>query len=432
MILPLRNRLAIGIVAVCCGFLLLQIASAGTILKASCPCGYRLNNIYAGGVFANFRTVCAASGLLLGFAERAVPKTGYIVYVGTYTRQQDSGIYAFRFDPASGKAISIGLVAEAANPSFLAIHPNGRFLYAVNEVSTFAGRNSGSVTAYAVDPLTGRLNLLNTVSSQGASPCHLTVDRSGRFLFVANYGGGSVAVLPVKKDGSLGAASGFVQHEGSSVNSRRQQGPHAHEIVLSPDNRFALVPDLGLDQVRVYRTNLEAGTLVLNTPGICRLEPGSGPRHLAFHPDGRFAYVINELRSTVTVFAYDPKNGILRELQTAPTLPNDFTGTNACAEIAVHRSGRFLYGSNRGHDTIAVYGIDPGKGTLTSMGQVATQGKNPRSFAIDPTGNYLLAANQDTGNVVLFRIDRQTGRLAPTGDVLEVPLPACVTFLEAR
>lgn len=364
-------------------------------------------------------------------AVRAVRKAGYIVYVGTYTRQQSRGIYAFRFDPASGKAISLGLAAETTHPSFLALHPKGGFLYAVNEVATFTGQNSGSITAFAVDPETGHLNLLNLVSSLGTSPCHLTVDRSGRLLFVANYGGGSVAALPIQKDGRLVAASGFVQHKGSSINSRRQQGPHAHQVVLSPDNRFALVPDLGLDQVLVYRIDIGKGTLVLNAGGTAKLEPGSGPRHLAFHPGGRFAYLINELGNTVTVFAYDPKNGILRELQTLSTLPKDFAGTSYCAEIAVHPSGRFLYGSNRGHDSIAVFGIQPGKGTLAFTEHVATQGKNPRSFAMDPTGDYLFAANQDTGNVVLFRIDPQTGRLTPTGETLEVPMPVCVTFLDA-
>jgi 6-phosphogluconolactonase len=365
-------------------------------------------------------------------AQQVVRKNGYIVYIGTYTRQQSKGIYAFRFDPATGKTTSIGLVAETANPSFLAIHPNRRFLYAVNEVASFAGQRTGSVSAYFIDPETGRLNLQNTVSSRGDSPCHLTVDQGGKWLFVANYGSGSVAVLPVREDGSLGEASGFMQHTGGSINPTRQQGPHAHEVVLSPDNRFALVPDLGLDRVVVYRTDLRKGLLAPNTPEFAKIEPGSGPRHLAFHPNGRFAYVINELQSTVAVLAYDPEKGSLEELQTTSTLPKDFAGNSTCAEIAVHPDGRFLYASNRGHDSIAVYAIDGIKGTLTHIEHVATLGKTPRSFAIDPTGAYLFAANQGSDNVVPFRIDRRTGHLIPTGDVLAVPLPVCVTFLDSK
>jgi 6-phosphogluconolactonase len=241
-----------------------------------------------------------------------------------------------------------------------------------------------------------------------------------------------VAVLPIGKDGSLGEASGFVQHTGGSINPKRQQGPHAHEVVLSPDNRFALVPDLGLDRVVVYRTDLRKGALAPNNPEYAKIESGSGPRHLAFHPNGRFAYVINELLSTVTVLAYDSGKGGLKELQTASTLPKDFAGTSTCAEIAVHPDGRFLYASNRGHDSITVYAIDGAKGTLTYVEHAQTLGKMPRSFAIDPTGAFLFAANQDSNNVVPFRIDRYTGRLTPTGDALAVPLPVCVTFLNSK
>ncbi len=369
----------------------------------------------------------AASG-----AQPAGSANGYTVYIGTYTRQQSKGIYAFHFDPATGKTTSIGLVAETANPSFLAIHPNRRFLYAVNEVASFGGQKTGSVTSYSVDPQTHRLTVLNAVSSRGESPCHLTLDKSGRWLFVANYGSGSVAVLPVRPDGSLDEASGFVQHSGNSVNPARQRGPHAHEIVLSPDNRFALVADLGLDEVLVYRIDPDKGDLLPNAGEYVKIEPGSGPRHLAFHPGGRFVYVVNELLSTVAVLTYDPEKGSLKRLQTVSSLPKDFIGNSTCAEISVHPGGRFLYASNRGHDSIAVFAIDPCDGTLTQVEHVATLGKTPRSFAIDPTGAFLFVANQDSNTVVPFRLDPQTGHLVPNGDPLAVPLPVCVVFLDPQ
>jgi 6-phosphogluconolactonase len=387
------------------------------------------------GVVFLVQAIILACALLLSVANGAaqgVRKSGYIVYVGTYTGQQSRGIYAFRFDPAAGKATTVELAAETANPSFLAIHPNRRFLYAVNEISAHENGKSGSISAYSIDPGTCRLHLLNVVSSRGGSPCHLTVDKIGQYLFVANYGNGSVAVFPVNQDGTLGEASEYVQHTGSSVNPQRQQGPHAHQILLSADNRFALVPDLGLDKVFVYRVDAAKAGLSPNNPQFVKLEPGAGPRHAAFHPNGRFVYVINEMRSTITAFSYDLDRGILQELQNASTLPEDFTGSNTCAEIAVHQSGRFLYGSNRGQDSIAVFSVDGGKGTLKLTEQVSTQGKLPRNFAIDPTGGYLFAANQGSGSVVVFRIDRSTGHLTATGEVLEVPSPVCVTFLDSK
>jgi 6-phosphogluconolactonase len=258
------------------------------------------------------------------------------------------------------------------------------------------------------------------------------VDKTGRNVLVANYGSGSVACLPVKEDGRLAEASAFIQHTGSSVNPQRQQGPHAHSVNMSPDNRFAMVADLGLDEVLVYRFDPVKGSLAANDPPFAKVKPGSGPRHFAFHPGGKFAYVINELASTVTALAYDARRGILSEVQTVSTLPPGFTGTSTTAEVQVHPSGKFLYGSNRGHDSIAVFGIDARKGTLTPIEHVPTQGKTPRNFGIDPTGSYLLAANQSSDNVVVFRIDPQTGRLTPTGQVLEVGIPVCVKFVAAR
>lgn len=265
--------------------------------------------------------------------------------------------------------------------------------------------------------------------SRGAGPCHLTVDSRGRNVLVANYGSGSIAVLPIGYDGRLSEASEFIQHSGSSVNPKRQQGPHAHSINLSPDNRFAIVADLGLDQVLVYRFNPAYSTLAVNDPPFTKMNPGAGPRHFAFHPSGKFAYVISELQSTVTAFAWAAGPGTLSEIQTISALPKDFSGESYCAEVQVHPSGKFLYGSNRGHDSIAVFTVDENKGTLTPVEYASTQGKWPRNFGIDPSGAFLLAANQNSDNITVFRIDAKTGQLKPTGQTLEVGAPVCVKFV---
>jgi len=356
----------------------------------------------------------------------------FLVYVGTYTKEDSKGIYAYRLDVATGKLVSLGLVAETPNPSFLAVHPKRHYLYAVSEIDTYEDQKSGAVSAFSVDSRTGKLTFLNKVSSRGAGPCYVAMDGSGKNILVANYVGGSVAVLPVKGDGRLEEASAFVQHSGSSVNPQRQQGPHAHSINVSPDNRFAIAADLGLDSLLVYRFDAARGSLASNDPGFVKLNPGAGPRHFAFHPQGRFVYAINEIQSTVTAFSYDAERGVLRELQTISTLPKDFQGENSTAEVRVHPNGRFLYGSNRGHDSIAVFAIDPRAGTLTPVEHVATQGKTPRNFGIDPTGSYLFAANQESHNIVVFRILPLTGRLKPTGQVLDAPFPVCVKFLPVR
>lgn len=356
----------------------------------------------------------------------------FFVYFGTYTRQDSKGIYAYRFQPATGTLTSVGLVGETENPSFLTIHPNHRFLYAVNEISSYRGETAGSVSAFSIAAKTGSLTLLNRVSTHGGTACHLVVDKTGKCLLVANYGSGvSVAAFPIKGDGSLGEASTMVRHAGSSIGPR-QKGPHAHSVNLSPDNRFVLVPDLGLDRVLAYRLDPAKGALTPADPPFATVTKGSGPRHFAFHPNGQFTYVLSEMGSLVTVFAYDGAGGTMKELQTISTLPKDFSGTNNAAELFVHPNGRFLYASNRGHDSIAIFAIDPRKGTLTTVEQVSTQGKIPRGFAIDPTGAYLLAANQDTNNAVLFGIDQDTGRLTPTGDDLKIPSPVCVIFLPAQ
>lgn len=355
----------------------------------------------------------------------------YLFYVGTYTEEgaKSKGIYAFRFDPATGQSTPVGLAAETTNPSFLALHPSGRFLYAVNEVQKYKGPNSGGVSAFAVDRETGKLTFLNEVASRGADPCYIVVDKAGKNVLVANYTGGSVAVFPIAEDGKLGEASSFMQHTGRGADPKRQEGPHAHSIDLSPDNRFAFVDDLGLDELLVYRFDSSKGTLTPNDPPFVKLDPGAGPRHFALHPSGKFGYVVAEMASTVTALSVDLSTGKVQRLQTLSTLPPDFKGENDDAEVHVHPSGKFLYTSNRGHDSIEVYTIDPKKGTLTRIDDTPTQGKIPRSFEIDPTGHFLLAQNQKSDNIVIFRIDQKTGRLTSTGQVVEVGSPVCVKFL---
>lgn len=358
----------------------------------------------------------------------------YLMYVGTYTLGEkglptkSAGIYAYRFDPDTAKLTPLGLAAKTVNPSFVAIHPNRRFLYAVNEVTKYKGQSSGAVSAFSIDQKTGKLTLLNEVASKGADPCYITLDRTGKYVLVANYTGGSVAVFPVRDDGRLGDASSFIQHTGHGPNPARQEEPHAHSIDVSADNRFALADDLGLDQLLVYHFDEAKGSLTPNDPPFAKLPSSAGPRHMAFRPDSKFAYVVNELRSSVTVFAYDPARGALRSLESISTLPKDFTGKNDDAEIEVHSSGKYLYASNRGRDSIAVFAIDEDKGTLTPIQDVLTQGKTPRNFTIDPTGKFLFAANENSNNIVIFRIDEKTGQLTPTGQRLEVPAPVCIRF----
>jgi 6-phosphogluconolactonase len=371
-------------------------------------------------------------------------RSQYLAYVGTYTTKTNSkGIYVFRFDATVGQAKAVGLAAESHDPSFLAVHPDGQHLYAVNEVSEFGGQKSGAVSAFAIDRQTGSLTLLNQVATRGAGPCYISLDKSDKyypdlsnstwFTLVANYDGGSVASFPIRDDGSLGPAASFIQHAGSSVNKERQEAPHAHWVSTSPDNRFALVADLGLDEVLIYRFDVTKGTLSPNDPPFVKVNPGAGPRHFAFHPNGKFGYVLNEMDATVTAFSFHSKNGSLSVLQTINTLPKNYSGPKEAAELVVHPSGKFLYASNRaGVDTITAFSIDPARGTLKLAGKTSTQGRTPRNFAIDPTGKFLLAANQESNNIVVFKIDAATGGLAPTGQTMEVPSPVCITFVAAE
>jgi 6-phosphogluconolactonase len=348
------------------------------------------------------------------------------VYFGTYTWGQNSGkgIYRSTLDLDTGKLSKPVLAAEAKNPSFLEINPNGKFLYAVSEAG-----GSGGVSSYAIESSTGNLRLLNKQSSGGAGPCHVNIDSAGKNLLVANYGSGSASVVPIKPNGSLAEPTGFVQHTGSSINPTRQKGPHAHSINVSPDNRFAFVADLGIDKVMIYKLDIEKGTIVKNHPPFAKVQPGAGPRHFSFHPNGKYAYVINELDGTVTAFAYEPKSGALSEIQTISTLPMNFEGPNKCAEVRVHPSGKFLYGSNRGHNSIAVYQIDSTKGTLTFIEHETDDINTPRNFNIDPTGKFCLVGNQGTNSVVVFQINHNTGALEPTGNKISIGRPVCIRFL---
>lgn len=358
----------------------------------------------------------------------------YLVYFGTYTGAKSRGIYVSRFDADTGSLAPAQLAVETPSPSFLAVRPGNRYLYAVNEVNKFEGKSAGSVSSFSLDARSGKLSPINVQSSGGAAPCHIIVDKSGGNVLAANYTGGSVAVLPVEKNGALRPASSFIQHTGSSVNKSRQEAPHAHGIYLDARNRFAYVPDLGLDHYLVYQFDSRKGTLAPATPPFAAVTPGSGPRHFAVHPGGRFAYGINEMVCTVTGFSCDPKTGALTTLETLSTLPSGETmkGSYSTAELFCHPNGRFLYGSNRGHDTIAVYGIDQKTGRLTHVENASTRGKTPRGFGIDPTGRWLLAANQSSDDVFVFRIDSESGRLIATGQSVEVGAPVSVSFVPAR
>jgi len=357
------------------------------------------------------------------------PVGNCLVYIGGYTRARGKGIYVCRLNLATGALTSPALAAEATNPGFLVLHPNHHFLYAVSET---AGATNGSVRAFAIDSGTGALTPLNQQPSGGRGPCHLAVNPAGTCLLVANYGSGSVASLPIHADGSLGPVATAIQHQGSSVDPKRQQGPHAHSVGFDPAAHRAFCTDLGLDKLLVYRFDPTTATLMPNDPPFGALGPGAGPRHFVFPTNGRRVYVINEMQSSITGFDYDEKSGALTEFQTVPTLPTSFTGSNTAAEITIHPNGKFLYGSNRGDNSIAVYAIDDATGKLTLVEHQSTLGKTPRHFGIDPTGKFLLAANQDSDSIVVFQIDPKTGRITPTGQTVNASMPTCVVFMMAR
>jgi 6-phosphogluconolactonase len=372
--------------------------------------------------------------------EKPATEGQYLAYVGTYTTKTDSkGIYAFRYDASSGKLTPIGLAAETRDPSFLAIHPSGKYLYAVNET----GKNS-MVSAFALDAHSGKLTLLNQLPALGEDPCYISFDRTGKYVFVANYTSGNVVVFPIGADGKIGAATANVHDEGRlGPNKERQEAPHAHWIEPSLDDRSVYVADLGLDRVLRYGFDATKGTLSAGPvrsewsrsviDQSAKLSRGTGPRHVAFSSGGIHMYVLGELKSTVTVFhAIGFDNFVPTSSQRISALPKGFSGRNDAAEIALHPSGKFLYTSNRGSDTIAVFNVQRRGGRLSLAANVPTGGKEPRHFTIDPPGNYLLAENQLSDKIVMFRIDQQTGALTPTGDSAEVPTPVCIAFLAAE
>ena len=354
------------------------------------------------------------------------------VYIGTYTRKESQGIYTFELNLQTGTTTEPELAAELVNPSFVAFSPDHKYLYAVNEVSDFPGseeKKAGGVTGFRLDAKSGALTLLNSQLSGGVGPCHVTVDGTGKCVVVANYGSGSAASFPVSEQGELAPAATVIQHEGSSVNPKRQQGPHAHSANIDAGNNYVVIADLGLDQLRVYKLNAEQATLTPNDPPFVKTEPGVGPRHFNFHPNGRFAYSNNEMASSVTAYGYDPEEGVLTPMMTQSTLPEDYDEPgNSTAETLVHPSGKFLYVSNRGHNSIAIFRIQ-NDGSIEPLGHHSTLGNIPRNFGIDPTGKYLLAANQDSDTIALFEIDQKTGRLKETGNLISVPTPVCVRMI---
>ncbi|HEY3082947.1 MAG TPA: lactonase family protein [Chloroflexota bacterium] len=361
------------------------------------------------------------------------------VYVGTYTKPNTApgglapsealGVYVFRMDPSTGGLTPIQTVTDTPNPSWVTLDPQMKYLYATNEVSTWKGKtDDGGVTAYAIDPSTGRLALLNDQSAAGAIPASSMVVPSGRHLLVDNYVGATFAVLPIGADGKVGAAIDVQKISGKGPNKARQEAPHPHDIKLDPTNRWALGPDLGVDRIFIWRWDAATGKLIPNDPPWAQVSSGAGPRHLSFHPSGKYVYVINELDSTISAFAFDPAAGTLQILHTVPTLPADFTGSSSCAEIVVHPNGKFVYGSNRGHDSLVIYAINQGSGRLSLVGWESTQGKVPRGFNIDPSGTLLLAGNQNSHTIVPFRIDQNTGKLTATGAITNTPTPVCIMF----
>jgi 6-phosphogluconolactonase len=355
-----------------------------------------------------------------------------LMYVGTYTneRSHSKGIYAYRFDAKTGKLAPLGLMAEGPDPTFLAVHPNGKFLYAINEINEFQGKKSGAVSAYSIDKTTGKLTLLNQVSSASPGPCHLVVDATGKSVLVANYAGGSFASFPLQADGKLGEAASFHQMTGSSVDQSRQKAPHGHSIILTKNNKFAIGADLGTDHVNVFKVDAAAGKITPNTPAFGTVKPGSGPRHTALSPDQKKLYVLSEMASTVTTFDFDANNGTMKEIDSVSTLPADFTGKSTTAEIFTDAKGTFVYASNRGHDSIAVFAVDKATGKLKFLQAESTGGKTPRGFMIDPSGNYIVAGNQDSNSISVLKIDRKTGKLSPASEKVDLGAPVTFAFVQ--
>lgn len=384
----------------------------------------------------NLQSIVIAIGvtsMLTGATAEAAGETSpsgkqFLAYFGTYTGKSSKGIYAARFDPAKGSFTSPILAADVVNPTFLALHPNGKWLYAVNETDDFEGKRAGALSAFSINNASGRLTLLNQKLSGGTGPCHVSIDKSGKCALVANYGSGSIATFKIESDGRLSDPASNIQNNGSSANPQRQTGPHAHQILADAANRFVFVCDLGLDKVMVWKFAPEQALLSAHEPAWASVKPGAGPRHLAFDSRNRFAYVVNELDSTLMAFSYDAKAGKLSEIKTLSTLSEGFKANNSGAEVQVHPSGKYVYTSNRGENTIALFAIEARTGVPRYIKAESVRGKTPRHFTIDPTGRWLIVENQDSNNVVVFAVSQRTGELSPVEGSLEVGAPVCLVF----
>lgn len=419
------------------GIMVEVAARSNAYMRQNCPWGgLWCKNCAAQGfhlfrMTRQFTLLATALGLLAGPAATIYAAPDHFVYFGTYTngKSPSKGIYVASFDSKTGKVGTPELAAETKSPSFVAIAPSRKFLYAVSE----GGGGEGGVSSFAIDAASGKLTLLNSGSSKGSGPCHVSVDPTGKVLMVANYGSGHVAALPIKADGSLSeAATAHLQGPASNANPKRQAGPHAHSINPDKAGKFAFACDLGCDKVFIYRLDATAGTITPNTPSFVEVPAGGGPRHFAFHPNGKFAYTNNEMTMTVTSLTYDPATGALGAIETLSTLPAGVAVDPkfSTAETVVHPSGKFVYVSNRGHDTIACYKVDELTGKLTFIECAPAGVQTPRNFNIDPTGKWMITAGQASNSIAVFAIDAETGKIKPTGDTLEVGAPVCVRFLE--
>jgi 6-phosphogluconolactonase len=373
------------------------------------------------------------TGSIYGHLPNGKDSKEMLVYIGTYTsgKSKSEGIYIYKLNLASGALEPYKTVKNVVEPSFLAVDKNKKYLYAVNETVEYEGKKSGAVSAFAINQQTGDLEFLNKQPSLGGAPCHVSISENGKFVLVANYVGGNVAVFPVETSGKLGASIDLEQNSGTGANKERQEAAHAHSINLDKNNNFAVACDLGIDKILIYRFDSKTGKLQPNKQPYFQTKAGAGPRHFKFHPNGKLAFVINELDSTITTFFYDGKQGTLKETQTISTLPVNRVGANTCADVQVAPNGKFLYGSNRGHDSIVSYKIDAQNGKLEYIENISTGGKTPRNFAIERSGRFLLAANQNSDSIVVFRIEEKSGKLSPTGNAAQVPTPVCLQLIPA-
>lgn len=355
-------------------------------------------------------------------------KSNYTLYVGTYTAGKSKGIYILEFNVNTGGLIQKNFCAGIENPSFLVVNSNNKFLYAVSEIGNYKNQKSGGIYSYKIDQENNSLQFINSVSSNGAHPCHLTVDRNDKYVIAANYSDGNISVIKINDDGSLGERTDFVQHYGKSVNKSRQEAPHTHSVNIDASNKIVVAADLGIDKLMLYKFDDVNGKLNPTEQIYLETKPGAGPRHFTFHLNRKFAFVINELDCTITSLHFNPRDYLLEPIETVSTLPDDFKGENTCADIHIHPNGKFVYGSNRGHDSIAVFSFDETNGKLSLIQHQSTLGKTPRNFTIDPSGKFLLAANQNSDSIIVFSIDQLTGKLYETNQKIEIPSPVCLLF----